>query len=350
MSQWQSGGGARMLDLVRQMPDHLRATRSAGPAGRSAPGATPPHGPALRHGRIGHRRRSGPTAAGWRGLLLRRAPRRWLASGVGPDSLVIVSSYSGNTAETLSALKEARARDCALLAITSGGALQEASRAPGQDGFPAVLLPGGLPPRAALGYGLGALLHGLHHLDLIENPAAELEAAVAELQRGNESYRGEDTDNRAAALAQRCRDRFLVIYTGSAEAHGAGLRLKAQINENAKSPAYAVGFPELNHNDIVGWRLQASQRDIFDLLILRSADESALERKRVAVTRELLAAEFGAVHEVRARGETPLARILSLVQFGDYLSCYLARAKGVDPVPVERIEILKQRLRKGNHK
>ena len=139
----------------------------------------------------------------------------------------------------------------------------------------------------------------------------------------------------------------MVIYTTSPESHGAGQRWKAQLNENAKSPAYATPFPELNHNDIVGWELPEALRRAFVLVLLRSADEHPRVAARVAITRELLDGQFAAVQEVRARGETPLARTLSLVQYGDYLSCYLAELRGRDPLPVKRIDVLKSHLQKG---
>ena len=122
------------------------------------------------------------------------------------------------------------------------------------------------------------------------------------------------------------------------------MRLKAQVNENGKSPALVVPFPELDHNDIVGWEVLRPRRDDFLLLILRSSDETPQTTRRVEVTRELLNEEFHAILEFNATGHSALARILSLVQFGDYLSCYLAEAAGVDPVPVSRIDVLKQRL------
>ena len=119
------------------------------------------------------------------------------------------------------------------------------------------------------------------------------------------------------------------------------MRLKAQINENSKMPALVVPFPELDHNDLVGWCLNPEQREKFVLIILRGKDDNERIAKRVDVTRELLWNEFADIHEVRSAGESPLARVLSLVQYGDYLSCHLARLSGVDPVPVDRITKLK---------
>jgi len=272
-----------------------------------------------------------------------------LPAWVDEGTLVVASSYSGNTEETLSAQEKASRRGCPLLALTSGGELLARSRddAGPAGGFGAVVLPGGLPPRASLGYGLGSLLWGLHRLGLIESPGAEIDQAVATLTAGNEIHRPASADNPAVRLAGLCQGRFVVLYTTSPEAHGAGLRLKTQLNENAKCPAYSVPLPELDHNDIVGWNLGPDLREHFVLLVVRGGDEGERARQRAAVSVELLADQFTATGEITPRGPATLARILSLVQFGDYLSCHLAVATGVDPVPVERIDVLKRRLAEG---
>jgi glucose/mannose-6-phosphate isomerase len=260
---------------------------------------------------------------------------------------VILSSYSGYTEETLSAARAAAARGCPLYAITSGGELGDYARAGIDDGppFPRVALPGGLPPRAALGHGLGALARLLGRLDLLAGVDAELAAAAAALRDGVARLGpASGPDSPAKAAARTALGRMLVVYTTSPESHAAGQRLKAQVNENGKSPALVVPFPELDHNDIVGWEVLRPRRDDFVLLLLRSTDETARAALRTDVTCELLAGEFHTILEFRAVGETTLARTLSLVQYGDYLSCYLAEAAGVDPVPVSRIDVLKQRL------
>ncbi len=121
-------------------------------------------------------------------------------------------------------------------------------------------------------------------------------------------------------------------------------RWKAQLNENSKIPAMVVPFPELDHNDLVGWALSPERRDDFVLLILRGQDDNERIARRVTITRDLLRSEFAEIFEIRSQAETPLGRVLSLVQYGDYLSCHLARLNRVDPVPVTRITKLKNAL------
>ena len=274
----------------------------------------------------------------------------------GPDDLVICSSYSGDTEETLSGTTEAARRGCARLAITSGGRLARLAQG---EGFPVVILPGGLPPRASLGWGLGAVVRILGRLGLV--PAAdELIAGAAatlstmrsarlaplEIEGGSSATVPADPEGNPAAadLAGHLVGKVPVIYTAGREAHAAGIRLKAQLNENSKVPALLASFPELNHNDLVGWDLASGDRGQFVLLILRGISENIRVDRRVELTTELLADEFPEIHEIKATAADPLGRIMSLVQYGDFLSCHLARLRGVDPVPVERIGRLKKAL------
>lgn len=270
----------------------------------------------------------------------------------GAGDLVLCCSYSGNTEESLSGAKLAGERGCQRVAITSGGQLAEMAA---KDHFPVVSLPGGLPPRASLGYGLGALVRVLDKLGVCGGSGGSIHAASAYLRQQNalrqspmsdEATTPEDAEGNISpgALAEALAGRVPVIYTAGMEAHAVGIRLKAQLNENSKMPACLAVFPELNHNDLVGWCLSPEQKERFVLLILRGVDDNDRIAKRVEVTRELLWDEFDDIHEIRSTGDTPLERVLSLVQYGDYLSCHLARLSGVDPIPVDRISKLKNAL------
>jgi glucose/mannose-6-phosphate isomerase len=274
------------------------------------------------------------------------------------DDLVICSSYSGNTEESLSGARAAGELGCARLAITSGGELAALA---GAEDFPKVILPPGLPPRASLGLGLGALTRSLGRLGVIPDSETELAGAVdtlAEFRAARLSpvdtggeigpVVSEDPEGNItpAELARLLMGRTAVIYTAGAEAHAAGLRLKAQLNENSKVPACLAQFPELDHNDLVGWDLDPADRGRFILLILRGMSDNERVDRRVDLTRSLLADEFPEIHEIRTEAPGCLGRIMSLVQYGDFLSCHLARLRQVDPLPVERIIRLKEALGK----
>lgn len=352
MSNWPDGGAGEMFRLVAGLPDQLRG--SARLAGLADVGPVPGlrravlcgmGGSAIAGDLVQPMLEAGPASLEvWRDYGL----PHW----AGPDHLVIAASYSGNTEETLSAYAAATARGCHRLAITSGGELLARARA---DGVPAIELPGGLPPRASLGWGLGALARALGRLGLAANAPYAVETAAATLARadaarcapwGNGADGEADPDGNppAAALARELAGRVPVIYTCGGESHAVGLRLRAQLNENSKVPALLAAFPELDHNDLVGWCLEAADRDRFVLLVLRAADEHPRTSLRVGLTLGLLADQFAGVHELRGGGGDALARVMSLVQYGDYLSCHLAGLRRVDPVPVERIVKLKEAL------
>ncbi len=271
---------------------------------------------------------------------------------VSAEDLVLCCSYSGNTEESLSGASLAGELGCQRVAITSGGQLAEMAA---KDHFPVVSLPGGLPPRASLGFGLGALVRVLDKLGICGGGGGQIHAASSFLRQNNtlrqspmygENAPPEDAEGNISpgALADVLVGRMPVIYTAGIEAHAVGTRLKAQLNENSKMPALVVPFPELNHNDLVGWCLRPEQKERFVLLILRGVDDNDRIAQRVDITRELLWDEFDDIHEIRSTGKTALERVLSLVQYGDYLSCHLARLSGVDPVPVDRITKLKNAL------
>lgn len=279
---------------------------------------------------------------------------RW----AGPQDLVIASSYSGNTEETLTATAAALDRGCRVIGLGSGGALAALAES---AGFPLVLLPGGLPPRASLGLGLGALLGLLEWWGLVEDLHPGLQAACAELRRsaparawfpatadGAADGPADPDGNPPAALLARALDgRIPVIFTAGAEAHPAGRRFKAQLSENSKVPAFLADFPELDHNDLVGWNLPADRRDGFALVVIKCGPLHDRLERRVAATLDLVKDDFAAVFVITAAGASPLARVLSLVQYGDFASCHLAAWRRVDPVPVVRIENLKRTLAGG---
>jgi glucose/mannose-6-phosphate isomerase len=289
-----------------------------------------------------------------------------LPGWIEPDALVVGASYSGDTEETVSAVAAARRLGCPVVVLTAGGHLLSLGQADAGESLSAVELPSGLAPRAAFGYMLGALVAVLARLGIETELAAQIDGAIETLNEGNTRYLsgmertsvpptasvpapdlGEAADAAAVSLrefAEVVAGRFVVIYSSGHEAHGAGARLKAQLNENAKTPAYHVRFPELDHNDIVGWELAAADRGRFALIALCGGDETSAQQRRVSVTLATLAEDLPVSEVVRSRGAQPLARALSLVQWGDYFSCFLARARGVDPLPVTRIDRLKRAL------
>ncbi len=264
-----------------------------------------------------------------------------LPGWVSERTLVVASSYSGGTEETRSLYDQAVRRGARIVAVTAGGAVLERARA---EGHPHLVIPGGLQPRAALGYSLGALLRLGRAAGLLALSDAEAEAAVAEARERVETYRHAGS-NPARDLAAAFRDRIVLVYSGTGLLEAVNLRWRTQLHENAKAPAFGNLFPELDHNEIMGFEAAAS--DLAARLVvaaLRDRDDHPQVRRRIEATREIVAPQVGGWYEVEAEGTGRLSRMLSLIQLGDWVSFWLAVERGVDPTPVGSIQRLKEEL------
>ena len=264
-----------------------------------------------------------------------------LPGWVGEKTLVVASSYSGGTEETLSCFDDARGRGGAVVVVASGGALMARAAA---DGLHRVAIPGGLQPRAALGYSFGVLLRLGRALGLLGLTDADFDAAVADAEARSRRYSAEG-DHAARALAEVLYDRLPVIYSGAPLLEAVNLRWRTQLHENAKVLAYGNLLPELDHNEIMGF--EAAPAEILERLavvVLRDDEEHSQVARRVDATREIVSPYAALWEEVEAEGASRFGRLLSLVQLGDWVSFWLAMRKGVDPTPVESIQRLKATL------
>ncbi|MCH8274405.1 MAG: bifunctional phosphoglucose/phosphomannose isomerase [Armatimonadetes bacterium] len=260
---------------------------------------------------------------------------------VSEDSLLFACSYSGNTEETLAATEEALSRGCAVIAITSGGRLAELAEA---NGFPAVHIPGGQPPRTALGYLFIPLVYAARTLGYLpEQPFADA-FSLLEKCCADWAVSAELKHNPTKALASRLFGRVPVLYGLGPWQALVATRWKGQLNENAKVMAFANAFPELNHNEILGWTFSDRQNaHNWATVILEGGLESAKMQTRVAVTTDLIR-DKSEVYRASARGERLLEQILTLTYFGDFVSLYLAALYGVDPENIDAINTLKRAL------
>ena len=259
----------------------------------------------------------------------------------GPQSLVLVSSYSGGTAEALACFDEAVKRGCRVMAIASGGEL--AARAEELE-LACVGLPGGFMPRAALGYiALGAL-GALEAVGFVPPLERDVEAAVTELLAlaATCAPTAPSAVNRAKHLAREIGDRTPVVWGGEGIGSVAAGRWKTQFNENAKVPAWASSLPELDHNEVVGWSQGAGSRSF--VVALRHEGEPSDVAARFAPSLDIARAAGALVEEVWASGGSTLSRFLSLSLLGDFTTSYLGIARGVDPTPIEAIERVKRAL------
>jgi glucose/mannose-6-phosphate isomerase len=263
-----------------------------------------------------------------------------LPAWTGPDSLVLCSSYSGDTEETLAAFADAGARGAARIVSTTGGELAARAR---RERVPVVPLPSGYQPRAAVGYSTVVALEVAALAGLAPSSRAEVEAAAVLAEQLVAEW-GPDgpEDGEAKALARRLHGAVPVVI-GTELTSAAAYRWKCQLNENAKVPAYAGELPELDHNEVVGWpALGAHGR--FAAVFLEDPGAGERNRTRVRLTAELAEAGAETVARVWPRGEGRLERLVSLVLLGDLVSLYLAVLRGVDPQDVAVLVRLKAAL------
>ena len=265
-------------------------------------------------------------------------------SWVGAQTLVFACSYSGETEETLAAYDDAVQREATCVVITSGGELLRRAQARRQA---AVVVPKGLPPRAALPYLFLPMLAVLSRIGVVRSFDAELREAVQVLQRVTAEHGPDRPHSPARHLAEGLVGLIPVVYSAVPFLEPAAERWKDQFNENAKTFAVWNTFPELNHNETVGWGLDNALARQLHVIILRDAVEPPRLALRAAITRDLALSRAGGIDEVRAIGTGKLARLLSAILIGDFVSWYLALLRGVDPTPVPVIDELKKRLAKG---
>jgi len=269
-----------------------------------------------------------------------------LPAYVDASTLVIVSSYSGNTEETLSAYSEAKKKGASIITISSGGKLKESAQ---RDKVTFIQIPAGLPPRCALGYLSIIPLCILSRLGLINQVEAQIEEAARLLEGIRDSELHPtigQKDNPAKYLALKLRGKFTVIYSGSVHFDVCATRFRGQLSENSKALASSHVFPEMNHNEIVGWQNPKKLLKNFTVVMLRDNKMHPRVIKRMDITKEILKKEGISVLEVWSKGQGLLGRILSLIYAGDFVSFYLAILYAIDPTPVERVTYLKQELAK----
>lgn len=260
----------------------------------------------------------------------------FLPNYVGENTLVIASSYSGNTEETLSAFEIALRKNAKIVCISSNGTLLEAAR---QYGLDSVTVPGGNPPRASLGYSVVQQLFTLYGLNLISNAfELELESTIKLLNEQKE-----DIQFKAKAIAAKLVNKIPIIYATTPMATVA-VRFRQQINENGKMLCWHHVIPEMNHNELVGWRIKSEQ---WVVIFLRSdADDYERNQQRIAINKEIIGeyAREDNIIDIQAEGASFIQRAFYLIHLTDWVSFYLAELHGVDPVEVDVIDFLKGSL------
>jgi glucose/mannose-6-phosphate isomerase len=259
----------------------------------------------------------------------------------GPHTLVIASSFSGETSETLSSVEEAIRRGCRMLAITSGGRLGAICD---EHAIAKASVPAGFQPRAALGHLTFAMLGALEAAGLLPTIAGDVQETLASIRGliAGMTPAVPLADNPAKELADWLGDRVAVIWGADGVGAVAAMRWKTQMNENGKVPAWHAAMSELDHNEVVGWVTPFGS--MHAVIALRSDHEQREIAARFPLSLDIARDAGAEVREVTVPGRGALATLLSLVTIGDFASCYVGLRRGADPTPVEVIQGLKAAL------
>jgi glucose/mannose-6-phosphate isomerase len=265
-----------------------------------------------------------------------------LPNWVNEKTLVICSSYSGNTEETLSAYEDAIEKGAMICGISTGGQLSEKIQSKGYD---LITIPGGLQPRAALAYSFVPMLYLLRKIGLIYNSLIDdLSSSITSLVKKRDTYSVGDTSNPIFKMAKDIYGMIPIVY-GIADTTGVvALRWKGQLCENSKMLAFCNEIPEMNHNEIVGWGNNPDLLSELSVIWLRDKNDNKQLRSRQNITKALLNDIDILQHEVNAEGATNIERLLDLINYGDWLSYWCAILHNTDPSPVEKINKLKKAL------
>ena len=259
-------------------------------------------------------------------------------------TLVIVSSYSGDTEETLSAFEDAKSKECQIIGITTGGAL---SKRISDNSLDSIFMPSGLQPRAALAYSFVPMLYLLLKLELIEiDLQNSLVNSISLLKSVRDNYKSHNENNKPWLLSNEIYDTIPIIYGESDNTSIVALRWSNQLSENSKMLSFCNALPEFNHNEIVGWENNPSILKKLSIIWLNDGSNHERISMRQVITSKILNNVIKKQFEISLDGNSRFERLLHLIHFGDWVSLWCAYLHGTDPSPVTKISRLKEELKK----
>lgn len=252
---------------------------------------------------------------------------------VNENTLVIISSYSGNTEETLNCMELAMAKNAKIVGITSAGKVLETCKS---KNFDCIVVPGGMPPRSCLGYSLTQLFFVLEFHKIINgNYKSELQAAVKLIDSEENAIIAE-----AKTIAEKIKGKIPVIYATTYN-EGIAIRLRQQLNENSKVLCWHHIVPEMNHNELVGW---TEKNDNLSILFLLDKDEYSRNLARVDINKEVIKKYASSITEVYSKGNSIIEKAIYFIHLGDWISIHLGEMRGADLMEVNVINHLKSKL------
>lgn len=257
----------------------------------------------------------------------------FLPAFVNSETLVIVGSYSGNTEETLAAMKQAIKAKAKIACITSGGAIEKLAAKKGID---CIIVPGGMPPRACVGYSLVQILYVLKHFRLLRTKfAEEIEASIELITKERKAI-----EKKAQGIAQKLNGKTPIIYAAQTF-EGLAIRVRQQINENSKMLCWHGAIPEMNHNELVGWRDKDDSRAV---ILLRNENDYERVQTRMEINKKIIRKYTPNIIEVYSKGDSYFEQLFYFIHLTDWVSVYLADLHGVDATEVKVIDYLKGTL------
>ena len=262
-----------------------------------------------------------------------------LPNFVDENSLVIISSYSGNTEESLSVIKDALTRKCQIAAVTSGGEIKKICD---ENKLCCINIPPGYQPRYALGLSFFSLLKLLQQLGIIGNQDSIVEQITSLWKKHGKEYSSEE--NRALTLAAELTGFLPIIYSAAQITSAAGYRFKCQLNENSKLHAFSNVIPELNHNEIIGWETFEEKKLFTKVITITDPDCHPQIKKRFKITCELAKQSGVEIINIESKEKNRKVRLFDLIYLCDWISYYLALLRNHDPSEISYIDELKNRL------
>jgi glucose/mannose-6-phosphate isomerase len=252
---------------------------------------------------------------------------------VGPETLFIASSYSGDTEETIAATQLAIDKKANIICITSGGKLAEMAKA---NHLGLLLIPGGSPPRANLGYSLTQLISIFSAAGLLpKETSVSLQSMIGFLDKNEKSIR-----EKASSLAHQLYKKRVIIYSDATH-EGVSVRFRQQLNENSKMLCWHHVIPEMNHNELVGWTEKA---DDYAVVFIRNHSDHARNQVRMDINKGIVSEYTPTVIEIWGEGSNEVEKMFYIIHLVDWISYFLAELKGVDIMDIKVIDFLKKKL------
>ena len=261
---------------------------------------------------------------------------KWVDS----HTLILASSYSGGTEETLSSFAECQEQNCPIIVLSTGGKITELANEYGLD---VVTVPSGFQPRAALGFSFSLILILLRSLGFVQSKTVKMvENSIEPLERLASGLNR--SGNPALAIAEQIHSTCPIIYGSEDLTWVAALRFRGQLAENAKMLSFHHHFPEQNHNEIEGWTVNPDIMSRFSIIWLKDEEDHLGTKARMRISSTLLESSAGSQLDIRQPGGNRVERLLKLIHFTDWVSYYAALLNNVDPTPVNRIQEIKLKI------